>query len=102
MTIKTTELQKKTPSHNNEGSEQIIKRLKRIEGQIRGIQQMVDNDRYCVDILIQITAAQSALKNVGFQLAERHMNHCVNDAMAKGNGEESVEELMAVLKQFSK
>lgn len=92
----------KQPQHNNEGNDQLLKRLRRIEGQVRGIQQMVENDRYCVDILIQITAIQSALKNVGFQLTERHMKHCVQDAMAKGNGDESVEELMAVLKQFSK
>lgn len=92
----------KQPQHNSEGNEQLIKRLRRIEGQVRGIQQMVENDRYCVDILIQITAIQSALKNVGFQLTERHMKHCVHDAMAKGDGDESVEELMAVLKQFSK
>lgn len=92
----------KQPKHNNEGNDQLLKRLKRIEGQVRGIQQMVEDDRYCVDILIQISAIQSALKNVGFQLTERHMKHCVHDAMVKGDGEASVEELMAVLKQFSK
>lgn len=103
VNIMTTEQKQiQTPKHDNQDNDLLIKRLKRIEGQIRGIQQMVENDRYCVDILIQITAAQSALKNVGFQLTERHMKHCVHDAMAKGDGDESVEELMAVLKQFSK
>ncbi len=92
----------KLPKHNNEDNDKLLMRLTRIEGQVRGIQQMVNDDRYCVDILIQISAIQSALKNVGFQLTERHMKHCVHDAMVKGDGDESVEELMAVLKQFSK
>ncbi|MFB9860773.1 metal-sensing transcriptional repressor [Salinicoccus siamensis] len=79
-----------------------LNRLKRIEGQVRGIQKMVEEDRYCVDILVQISAIQSALKNVGYSVTERHMNHCVTDAINKGEGEESIKELMAVLKQFSK
>ncbi|MFC3899353.1 metal-sensing transcriptional repressor [Aliicoccus persicus] len=102
MTVEQKESNIKVPKHDSKDNDLLIKRLKRIEGQIRGIQQMVDDDRYCVDILIQISAAQSALKNVGFQLTERHMKHCVHDAMVKGDGDESVEELMAVLKQFSK
>lgn len=77
-------------------------RLKRIEGQVRGIQKMIDEDRYCIDILIQLSAIQSALKNVGYSVTERHMKHCVTDAIEKGEGSESIEELMAVLKQFSK
>lgn len=79
-----------------------LNRLKRIEGQVRGIQKMVEEDRYCVDILVQISAIQSALKNVGYSVTERHMNHCVTDAINKGEGEESIKELMTVLKQFSK
>lgn len=80
----------------------VINRLKRIEGQVRGIQKMVEDDRYCVDILIQISAIQSALKNVGFAVTERHINHCVSDAIRQGEGKETIEELMSVLKQFSK
>ena len=82
--------------------DKVQKRLKRIEGQVRGIQKMVEEDRYCVDILIQISAIQSALKNVGYEVTERHMKHCVSDAIDKGEGDSSIEELMAVLKQFSK
>lgn len=82
--------------------EKVINRLKRIEGQVRGIQKMVDDDRYCVDILVQISAIQSALKNVGFAVTERHINHCVTDAVKQGEGKETIEELMSVLKQFSK
>ncbi len=68
-----------------------MNRLKRIEGQVRGIQKMVDEDRYCVDILVQISAIQSALKNVGYTVTERHMKHCVTDAITKGEGEDSIE-----------
>lgn len=82
--------------------EKTINRLKRIEGQVRGIQKMVEDDRYCVDILVQISAIQSALKNVGFAVTERHINHCVSDAIKQGEGQETIEELMSVLKQFSK
>ncbi|WP_088051907.1 metal-sensing transcriptional repressor [Virgibacillus dakarensis] len=82
--------------------EKITNRLKRIEGQVRGIQKMVEDDRYCVDILVQISAIQSALKNVGFAVTERHINHCVSDAIRQGEGKETIEELMSVLKQFSK
>ncbi|MET3683485.1 DNA-binding FrmR family transcriptional regulator [Alkalibacillus flavidus] len=82
--------------------EKLMNRLKRIEGQVRGIQNMVEEDRYCVDILVQISAIQSALKNVGFSVTERHINHCVTDAIQKGEGDETIQELMDVLKQFSK
>ncbi|ENH98055.1 hypothetical protein J416_02389 [Gracilibacillus halophilus YIM-C55.5] len=82
--------------------QKVINRLKRIEGQVRGIQNMVEEDRYCVDILVQINAIQSALKNVGFTVTERHLNHCVTHAIKEGDGQETIEELMNVMKQFSK
>ena len=82
--------------------QKILNRLKRVEGQVRGIQTMVEEDRYCVDILVQISAIQSALKNTGLTITERHMKHCVTDAINSGEGDDSIEELMAVLKQFSK
>lgn len=83
-------------------NQQLMTRLKRIEGQVRGVQNMVEADRYCMDILIQLTAIQSALKSVGYELTERHMKHCVRDAIQDGKGDASIEELMGVLKQFSK
>lgn len=82
--------------------QKVINRLKRIEGQVRGIQKMVEEDRYCVDILVQISAIQSALKNVGFSVTERHLNHCVSDAIKQGDGKATIDELMSVMKQFSK
>lgn len=80
----------------------VTNRLKRIEGQVRGIQKMVEEDRYCVDILVQISAINAALKKVGFEVAERHVKHCVHDAAASGEGQPMVDELLHVLKQISK
>jgi CsoR family transcriptional regulator, copper-sensing transcriptional repressor len=82
--------------------EQLLNRLKRIEGQVRGIQKMIEDDRYCVDILIQVSAINAALKKVGFHLLEHHAHHCVRDAIEAGSGEEAIEELMKVFEQFSK
>ncbi|WP_188384803.1 metal-sensing transcriptional repressor [Ornithinibacillus halotolerans] len=80
----------------------VINRLKRIEGQVRGIQKMVEDDRYCADILVQISAINAALKKVGYQVTERHMKHCVTDAVQSGQGEEAIDELMEIMKHFSK
>ena len=82
--------------------EQLIKRLKRIEGQVRGIQKMIDEDRYCVDILVQVTAVNNAMKRVGMNLLERHTKHCVSGAIQTGNGDEVMDELMKVIEQFSR
>ncbi|MBL4950669.1 metal-sensing transcriptional repressor [Neobacillus sp. OS1-32] len=90
-----------TPRSKDE-KQAIINRLKRIEGQVRGIQKMVEDDRYCIDILVQISSIQSALKQVGFSITERHIKHCVSDAIKAGEGNETIEELMTVMKQFSK
>lgn len=86
----------------DEEKEKVLNRLKRIEGQVRGIQKMVEEDRYCVDILVQISAIDSALNKVGHSLMERHTHHCVADAVKKGEGEEAIDELMKVMKQFAK
>ncbi|WP_092493215.1 MULTISPECIES: metal-sensing transcriptional repressor [Virgibacillus] len=90
-----------TPRTEDE-KQAVANRLKRIEGQVRGIQKMVEEDRYCIDILVQISAINAALKKVGFSIAERHTKHCVSDAVQSGNGNEAIDELLEVLKQFSK
>ncbi|PCG81864.1 hypothetical protein CIB93_33060 [Streptomyces sp. WZ.A104] len=64
-----------------------LKRLRRIEGQIRGLQRMVDEDVYCIDILTQVSASTKALQSFALQLLEEHLRHCVADAAVKG-GEE--------------
>jgi len=61
-----------------------IKRLRRIEGQIRGLQRMVEDDKYCIDILTQVSAATRALQSVALGLLDEHLAHCVADAVADG------------------
>jgi CsoR family transcriptional regulator, copper-sensing transcriptional repressor len=61
-----------------------LKRLRRIEGQVRGLQRMVDEDKYCIDILTQVAAATKALQAVAIGLLEDHLRHCVADAIAEG------------------
>ncbi|MFF5205294.1 metal-sensitive transcriptional regulator [Streptosporangium sp. NPDC000396] len=64
-----------------------LRRLRRAEGQVRGLQRMVDEDKYCIDILTQVSAATSALQSFAIALLEEHMAHCVADATAKGGAE---------------
>lgn len=76
-------------------------RLRRIEGQIRGIQRMVDADQYCIDILTQLNSVTAALKAVGMGLLDDHVRHCVKDSIDQGNSDEKVEELLAAVARFS-
>lgn len=64
-----------------------LKRLARIEGQVRGIHRMVEGDRYCADIMTQISAVQQALRNVGRELMRNHLKHCAAEAIAQGEAE---------------
>jgi CsoR family transcriptional regulator, copper-sensing transcriptional repressor len=68
------------------------KRLRRIEGQVRGVAKMIDEDKYCIDILTQISAVNSALQSVALGLLDEHLNHCVSHAVAEG-GEEADKKL---------
>ena len=82
--------------------QQIQSRLRRIEGQVRGLQRMVGDDRYCGDILDQIHSVQKALKSVGRQIARNHLETCVTDALRSGDeqaAEESYDEIMGLLKK---
>ncbi|GEL07699.1 metal-sensitive transcriptional regulator [Salisediminibacterium halotolerans] len=94
----------KTPvkMRTEEDKKQLVQRLKRVEGQVRGIQKMIDEDRYCVDILVQVSAINAALKKVGFQLLEDHTKGCVTKAVQDGEGDETIEELLKVFQQFTK
>jgi CsoR family transcriptional regulator, copper-sensing transcriptional repressor len=76
--------------------DQLQKRLRRIEGQVRGIQGMVDEDRYCIDVLTQISAVQAALDKVALGLLDDHARHCVMGAAEDGQGE-MTDELMAAV-----
>jgi DNA-binding FrmR family transcriptional regulator len=67
--------------------EQLLARLRRVEGQVRGLQQMVESDRYCVDVLTQISAVTKALQSVAVALLDDHLRHCVADAVSAGGPE---------------
>jgi DNA-binding FrmR family transcriptional regulator len=75
---------------------QLLKRLSRVEGQIRGVSRMVEEERYCVDVLTQISAAQAALDKVALGLLDDHTRHCVMDAEA-AERDEKTEELLAAV-----
>jgi CsoR family transcriptional regulator, copper-sensing transcriptional repressor len=78
-------------------------RLKRIEGQVRGVQRMVDEEAYCVDVLTQIASVVSALEKVGTILLKDHVEHCVRESIEKGEGaDEKIEELTAAVERFLK
>jgi len=76
--------------------DQLLKRLRRIEGQVRGVQGMVEDDRYCIDVLTQISAVQAALDKVALGLMDDHARHCVVGGPAERK-EERTEELMAAV-----
>ncbi|OZM57534.1 transcriptional regulator [Lottiidibacillus patelloidae] len=95
-------MNRKHSLQSDEDKQLVLNRLKRVEGQVRGIQKMVEEDRYCVDILVQMSAINAALKKVGFHLMEKHTHHCVANAIKEGNGDASIDELMKVIQQFSK
>jgi DNA-binding FrmR family transcriptional regulator len=83
----------------------LIKRLHRIEGQVRGIERMVEEERYCVDVLTQIAAVSTALESVSVKLLEDHVRHCVADALAAGDSEvaeRKSEDLLAAVQRFSR
>jgi DNA-binding FrmR family transcriptional regulator len=80
-------------------------RLRRIEGQVRGIERMVADDRYCIDILTQISAVTTALESVAFKVLDEHVKHCVRDALASGDEEAAAEksrELLEAVHRFAK
>lgn len=83
----------------------IQNRLRRIEGQVRGLQRMIDDDAYCVEILTQVAAVQTALEQVAVKVLDGHVRHCVRDAVADGSPEqaqEKLDELMAAVQRFSR
>ena len=81
---------------------ELSKRLNRIEGQVRGIARMLEEDRYCPDILTQIAAVRSAMDALALQLLEDHSHGCLQDAIRSGKGAKAVAELMDVVKRFTR
>jgi DNA-binding FrmR family transcriptional regulator len=80
--------------------QQIEARLSRIEGQVRGLRKMVDEDRYCIDVLTQVSAVQSALQSVALLLLRDHTQHCVAEAIQSGEGSDKVRELSEAVERL--
>ncbi len=80
----------------------LLARMRRIEGQARGISKMIEDDRYCPDIIQQLIAMTSAAREVSFLLLEDHINGCVTDAIKNGGGDRTVQELIGVVRRAAK
>ena len=83
----------------------LVKRLHRIEGQVRGIERMIDEERYCIDILTQISAVTTALESLGFKILDDHVSHCVSGALAAGDAEvaeQKSRELLDAVHRFAR
>lgn len=86
----------------NENTENILKRLRRIEGQIKGIQRMVNEEKYCGDILIQIAAARAALNKVGGIILESHMKDCLKRHLESKGEDETLDNLIDTMIKYTK
>ena len=84
------------------GKAELARRLNRVEGQVRGIGKMLDEDRYCVDVLTQVAAVQSALDALARKLLEHHLHGCVTHAIRSGDGNAAIAEALAVIRQFGR
>ena len=85
---------------NEETKKDVLPRLKKIEGQVRGIQRMVEKEKYCIDIINQVTAAQRALDQVGLKVMQRHIESCVANAIKSDGGSPIIGELMETIYKF--
>ena len=83
-----------------EDKERVQVSLRRIEGQVRGISKMVQEDRYCIDVLTQVAAVRAALERVSLILLEDHIEHCMTDAIRSGDGSPKVKELSAAIERL--
>src|SRR5438309_6671894 len=89
----------------SEQKDKLLKRLARAEGQVRGVARMVEEDRYCIDILTQLAAVDTALEGVALAILDDHVKHCVAGALASGDeaeGETKIDELLAAVRRFAK
>ena len=83
----------------------LIKRLHRVEGQVRGIERMVEEERYCIDILTQISAVNTALESLAFKILDEHVRHCVAGALSSGDeadAQTKTEELLGAVQRFAR
>ena len=83
----------------------LVKRLHRIEGQVRGIERMLEEDRYCIDVITQIAAVNTALESLAFKILDDHVKHCVTGALASGDAaeaDEKTKELLEAVHRFAR
>lgn len=90
--------------HDQKGTDQtaLLKRLRRIEGQVRGIAAMVEDKRYCIEIVQQVSAVRKALDQVALKMMENHIDHCVRNALQQPGGDDKIKELMQTLNRLIK
>ncbi len=81
---------------------ELLRRFRKVEGQVAGIARMVEEERYCPEVLIQIRSATAALDQIGFLLLREHLAHCVADGMRRGEGDQYLDEVMEVVRGFSR
>ena len=92
----------RTKMRSEEEHKKLMNRLKRIEGQVRGVEKMLDENAYCPEIMVQISAINSALNSFNKELLASHMKSCVVEDIQAGNGDEAIDELAALLQKVMK
>lgn len=83
---------------DNKNKGKVIRRLKLLEGQVRGLQKMIENDTYCIDVITQTSAVKQGLSNIEDMLLENHLDHCVHDQMHSGQAKKATDEIIKVYK----
>ena len=89
-------------ARDESGKAELARRLRRVEGQVRGIGKMLEDDRYCVDVLTQVAAVQSALDALARMLLEHHLHGCVKQAIRSGDGDAAITEALTVIRKFGR
>ena len=100
-----TEIAEKHVHGYTKDKQALVKRLHRIEGQVRGIEKMVEDDRYCIDVLTQIAAVNTALESLAFKILDEHVRHCVAGALSSGDAADAqtkTEELLEAVQRFAR
>jgi DNA-binding FrmR family transcriptional regulator len=100
-----TEIVEKHVHGYTKDKDALVKRLHRIEGQVRGVEKMVEDDRYCIDVLTQIAAVNTALESLAFKILDEHVRHCVASALTSGDEADAqlkTEELLEAVQRFAR
>ncbi len=89
-------------SHHKLKKEDVVKRMNRIIGQLNGVKRMIEQDRECPDVLLQIASVRSALGKIGLMITEDHMEHCISESFQNGKGQQSIASMSKAMKQMLK